>query len=85
MKEVVVIGGSSIDIIGSPQYDFIARDSNPGQIEITAGGVGRNIAENLARLGVNCTLLTCIGKDVYGKIIIQKSMEAGINIKIFLN
>ena len=67
MKEVVVIGGSNIDIIGSPQYDFIAKDSNPGQIEITANGVGRNIAENLSCLGINCTLLTCIGKWVLFK------------------
>ena len=52
-KKVVVIGASNVDIKGRSISAVYSRMKNPGRIKITAGGVGRNIAENLSRLGVN--------------------------------
>lgn len=59
---VFVIGGVNMDIIGEPFEPLIAADSNPGRVRMSFGGVGRNIAENLVRLGENVQLVTALGK-----------------------
>ena len=52
---ILVLGASIVDIIGFSKREFKAKDSNPGAIKISLGGVCRNIAENLARVGVKST------------------------------
>ena len=60
----VVAGGVNMDIGGRSCEGLIPRDSNPGQVRMSLGGVGRNIAHNLALLGVEVRLLTAFGDDV---------------------
>ena len=62
-KYVVVIGAANIDIGGTPYKPLIPGDSNPGVIKMSYGGVGRNIAHNLALLGVDVELVTAAGDD----------------------
>ena len=57
---VTIVGGANLDITGAPFAALIDRDSNPGLVTAAPGGVGRNIAENLARLGVPVKLLTAV-------------------------
>jgi pseudouridine kinase len=76
---VVVIGAASIDIKGRPFAAPIPATSNPGDIRISIGGVGRNVAENLARLGVTTTLLTAVGDDTFGHQIISQTAAAGVD------
>lgn len=66
MKEILVIGGSNIDYLSKSQKPLIMGDSNIGTLQISVGGVGRNITENLARLQNKITFLTCLGKDSSG-------------------
>lgn len=77
---ITVIGGANVDIIGSPYKNLRMKDSNPGKTTISLGGVGRNIGENLVRLGIETQLITAIGKDIYGKLIIEESQKIGLNI-----
>ena len=77
----LVLGGANVDIIGLPNNKLIARDSNPGRIEMTMGGVGRNIAENLVHLGTPTKLLTAIGDDVYGRKMLEHSGRIGLDMK----
>ncbi len=65
-REVTVIGGITADIEGVPQEDLKLQDSNPGVIRISHGGVGRNITENLGRLGVSVALVSAAGEDFVG-------------------
>ena len=51
MADITVIGGINIDIEGSPFNKLRREDSNPGRISLSYGGVGRNITENIARIG----------------------------------
>ena len=80
MKKVVVVGGAVIDIFAKPKYKFIMRDSNPGYLTKSLGGVGRNIAENLARLEVDTTLVTVLGKDEGKKMIMQNAQEVMLKL-----
>ncbi|MDR7869540.1 MAG: carbohydrate kinase family protein [Tissierellaceae bacterium] len=77
---VAIIGGTNIDIQGFPKKKLILQDSNIGNVKISLGGVGRNIAENLARLGVNTNLISIIGDDVYGNMVLDYSKEIGLNM-----
>ncbi len=78
---ITVVGGTNIDILGIPKKDLIYHDSNIGNVKTSLGGVGRNIAENLVRLGVDTHLISIIGDDPYGELILNKSKEIGLNLE----
>ena len=67
---ISIVGGANMDIIGFPSDKLIIKDSNPGQVKVVLGGVGRNIRENLVRLGVETKLISAVGSDVYGEKIL---------------
>lgn len=77
---VCVIGGSNIDIQGFPKDKLIMRDSNIGKVKISLGGVGRNIAENLCRLGVETRLISAVGDDPYGHMILDEARSIGLDM-----
>ena len=81
---IVVIGAANADITGISTDPLKLNESNPGKINTGAGGVGRNIAENFTRLAQNenitTYLLSAMGDDLYGKMIIEQSQQAGIDL-----
>ena len=77
---VTVIGGSNMDIQGFPNNPLMMYDSNPGKVDISMGGVGRNIAENLSRLNVNTKLISAIGNDLYGNTILSECKNLNIDV-----
>jgi len=81
---VVVLGAANIDIGGTPHKPLIPADSNPGNISITYGGVGRNIAENMARLGLNVKLITAVGSDVLGADMLKHCESLGMDVSSVL-
>ena len=63
---ILVIGGANRDITARANQEMIPlAESHIGQVSQTAGGVGRNIAETLARLGQKVTLLSAFGDDEF--------------------
>jgi pseudouridine kinase len=78
---VCVIGGANVDIHGVTYQPLRLRDSNPGTVHVCPGGVARNVAENLSRLGVDCRLVTAVGKDPHGKMLLTHGREAGIDMR----
>lgn len=62
-KYICVIGGANVDITGIPFKKLHLKDSNPGKILLSFGGVGRNIAENLSRLKMKVDLISAFGQD----------------------
>lgn len=78
-KYVVVIGAANIDIGGTPYNELLREDSNPGKINISYGGVGRNIADNLSKLGLDVILIAAVGKDALGRDLLDYCKKCGIN------
>ena len=76
---VVVVGAANIDIGGTPYKTLIPADSNPGDISINYGGVGRNIAHNLCKLGIPVVLLSAIGGDVLGADMLKYCEDVGMD------
>ncbi len=77
---VLVIGGANMDISGSTPQPLVLNDSNPGRIRCAPGGVARNVAENLARLGNTTRLLTAVGDDWYGRGVLDATRQAGVDV-----
>ncbi len=81
---VAVIGGANVDLIGTPFKELVKHDSAPGRLKLSSGGVARNIAENLARMGVKTELITAFGNDAYGKILCKELASAGVGLSASL-
>lgn len=77
---VLVIGASGLDVVGRLQNDLQLTSSNPALIRTSAGGVARNVAENLARLGQPVCLLSVVGKDRIGDDILAHTRDAGVDV-----
>lgn len=75
-----VVGGVNMDIGGRAAAPLVMADSNPGQVRMSLGGVGRNIAHNLALLGADVRMLTAFGDDLYAQKIAASCGELGIDI-----
>lgn len=80
----VIIGGANIDICAAPTNALQTQDSNPGTVISSPGGVARNIAENLARLGAECRLIATVGTDHHGDMLLEQGREAGIDMRYML-
>ena len=76
----VVVGGVNMDIGGRSFAPLVSRDSNPGKVTMSLGGVGRNIAHNMSLLGVDVRFLTAFGDDLYAQRIAASCSELGIDI-----
>lgn len=77
----LVLGGANMDIRGGTHAPLRFGDSNPGRVGCSPGGVARNIAENLARLGADCRLISCVGDDLYGRSLLEATQRAGVDVR----
>lgn len=78
---VAVIGGANMDVHGRPARALTLNESNPGQVITSPGGVARNVAENLTRLGAEVRLISAIGNDHYGRRLLEHGRAAGIDMQ----
>ena len=76
---VFVIGGINLDIIGKSIENLELKSSNPGSTKMISGGVSRNIAQNLSQLGIETTILSSVGKDSFGEMILKELKDANVN------
>lgn len=75
-----VVGAINIDIWGKSSSVLILKDSNPGEISYSFGGVGRNIAHNLCLMGQKVSMLTAIGDDHWGPQVKKACADIGIDL-----
>lgn len=78
--QVVVVGGANLDIKARTLLAHHPATSNPGVLSLAAGGVGRNIAENLARLGSPVSLVAAVGDDPFGTTVREATAAAGVAV-----
>jgi pseudouridine kinase len=82
--DIIVIGGTNIDIKAKVTAKYVGATSNPGAVNFTPGGVARNIAHNLGTLGVEVALISVIGKDAAGEIAMAATGAAGVDLSMCL-
>ena len=77
---IMVVGANNVDITATAFTPLVYGDSNPGTVHTGLGGVGRNIAENLARLGQEVHLLTAFGEDEFSYLAKNQAERIGMDI-----
>ena len=69
---IVVIGAVFVDIKGYPETNFIPRGRNVGRVEQIHGGVGRNVAEDVANCELQPTFVSLVDESGIGQDVIRK-------------
>jgi pseudouridine kinase len=84
MPDILLIGGANLDIKAKSLRANHLGTSNPGTISTSPGGVARNIAHNLARLGAHPALIAAIGTDPQGEAVLEATRAAGVDVSHIL-
>ncbi|MEW9306513.1 carbohydrate kinase family protein [Labrys neptuniae] len=80
-RPVLCAGGCVIDRVGeTADANERLYTSNIGSMRTSLGGVARNVAENLARLGIDVGLVSLVGDDLEGRRVVEESSRAGIDM-----
>lgn len=78
---VVGIGAANVDVYGKSRIKIRTHYDHPADISTNVGGVTHNILTNLAKLGCDTKLISALGDDSYGKIILEDSRIHNIDTK----
>ena len=76
---IVVIGMVFVDVKGYPEATFIPTGRNVGRVEHVHGGVGRNVAEDIANCELRPTLISLVDNSGAGTDVIQKLSNHKVN------
>jgi pseudouridine kinase len=79
-KRVVCVGGAVLDRKYSADRPIVPHTSNPVSGCRSFGGVARNVAENLARLGVGVSMVSSVGEDEAGRAIIDQLRGLAVDV-----
>ncbi|HWQ10510.1 MAG TPA: carbohydrate kinase [Holophaga sp.] len=78
-EPILVAGGANLDRIATGAGPVRPGTSNPVTTRETFGGVARNVAENLAHLGLPVRLMTVLGEDAAGEALARQAQACGID------
>ncbi|GAV76787.1 PfkB domain-containing protein/PPR domain-containing protein/PPR_2 domain-containing protein, partial [Cephalotus follicularis] len=78
MGEPVVIGGMVLDIHATPSIPANPRTTTPGRINYALGGVARNVAECMSKLGTKPYMISALGLDMAGNLLLEHWKSAGL-------
>ena len=81
---IALLGGINMDVSVHAHNTLRAGDSNTGRVQCSPGGVARNVAENLLRLGLDARLLGVLGDDVFGQALWQFGAAIGLDMRACL-
>ena len=75
-----MVGGMNVDTLARITGPTVPASSNPGTTATAHGGVGRNVAENLARLGSPVRLIGVVGEDASGAALLDQLTTLDIDV-----
>lgn len=78
MSSITVIGGTNIDWLARSFRRLIPRDSNPGTVSYSFGGVSHNVACNLGLLDCAPQFITAFSEDPFGVRAAQDCRQAKV-------
>ena len=76
---ILVIGMIVVDIKGYPEATFIPTGRNVGRVERLHGGVGRNVAEDIANCELRPTLVSLTDESGDGEDVLRKLRNHKVN------
>ena len=76
---IVVIGAVFVDVKGYPESVFVPTGRNVGRVEQVHGGVGRNVAEDIANCELRPTFVSLVDQSGTGADVIRKLKNHKVN------
>lgn len=76
---IVVVGNVFVDIKGFPDDLYIPRGRNAGRVEIVHGGVGRNVAEDIANVELRPRFVSMVDDTPEGHGVLRKLQNHKVN------
>ena len=76
---IVVVGAVFVDVKGFPEDKYIPTGRNAGKVEIVHGGVGRNVAEDIANIELRPTFVSLVDDTAEGEEVISKLRNHKVN------
>jgi len=76
--EIACVGGAHVDRHGMLRGPLVLGTSNPGTVHSDLGGVARNVAQNLARLGCRVVLCSRVGNDEAGRQVLGQPLDTSL-------
>lgn len=81
---IVVIGNVFVDVKGFPEDIYIPTGRNAGRVETVHGGVGRNVAEDIANLELRPVFVSLIDDTAAGAEVKRKLINHKVNTDYLL-
>ncbi|XP_072992333.1 pseudouridine kinase isoform X2 [Typha latifolia] len=75
----VIIGGMVLDIHASPYAHPSPGTTTPGKVQYVSGGVARNVAECMSKLGSKPFMISVVGQDMAGDLLLRYWKSAGLS------
>ena len=69
---MVVVGNVFVDIKGFPDNKYIPAGRNSGWVEFVHGGVGRNVAEDIANVELRPRFVSMVDNTEQGEAVVRK-------------
>jgi len=69
---IVVVGNVFVDIKGFPENTYVPDGRNAGKVEFVHGGVGRNVAEDIANVELRPKFVSMVDNTAEGEDVIRK-------------
>ena len=82
---IVVIGTVFVDIKGFPDDVYSPTGRNAGRIETVHGGVGRNVAEDIANVELRPTLVSMVDNTAAGAEVLDKLRRHKVNTDFMIS
>ena len=76
---IVVIGAVFVDVKGYPESAFVPTGRNVGRVEQIHGGVGRNVAEDIANCELRPTFVSLVDQSGAGADVVRKLKKHKVN------
>ena len=77
---IACIGGAVMNRKYRAGDAILAGTSNPASMHTSFGGVARNVAETLARLGLDVSLISVLGEDAPGRALRDHMVRLGVDM-----
>ena len=76
---IVVVGAVFVDVKGFPMDLYLPTGRNAGDVEIVHGGVGRNVAEDIANVELRPTFVSVVDESAQGEEVLRKLRKHKVN------
>ena len=76
---IVVVGNVFVDIKGFPDDLYIPGGRNSGSVQIVHGGVGRNVAEDIANVELRPVFVSMVDDSAEGAEVLRKLRNHRVN------